>query len=295
MKQRQPAAKTLSGFQKTLKEKFLKIERVVDANFPAKSYDVFHAFTADNRYIIKYDRDAYEYQIYKNILAQSNLPVPLCLDAAETDGGLWLLFSFAGSKSLLEGSLEQYCRMAASLAGIHNYLTGHAAIGAGDFLKDKGACINEQLAFIEETKDLSPEVKIKMQNAATGLLVAPKTVIHGDLLPINVIIGEGNIFFIDWATAGYGACVHDLGRLLGDLKDSRLSYWVRPEWRQTILQVYYDKRDYDKRYSFKDFRTDFQFACLWNYGEIVIAHLKNNWQRGDWYKANLQALEDNIL
>ncbi len=293
MKQRQPVLKNFSAFQKTLKEKFRDIKRVTDPDFPAKSYDVFHAFTPANRYIIKYDRGAYEYQIYKNILAQSDLPVPLCLDVSETEGGLWLLLSFAGGKSLPGGSLQEYCRMAESLAGIHNQLADCAAPAAGGFLRDKRVRLKEQLAFIEETKDLSPEVKIKMQNAAKNLLAAPKTIIHGDLLPINTIVGDGNIVFVDWATAAYGADVHDLGRLLGDLKDPRQSFWVRPQWREKILQVYYDNREYDEGYSFRDFRVDFQFACLWNYAEIVIAHLDNNWQQWDWYKANLQAIEDN--
>lgn len=284
----------LASFEKNLKQKFLKFERVVDADFPAKSYDVFNAFTAKNRYVIKYDRTGYEYKIYKNILAKSNWPVPFCLDALETDEGVWFLLSFVGSKSLLGGALQQYCRMAESLAGIHNQLADCAIPAAGGFLKDKRACLKEKLAFIEQTKDLTAEIKIKIQDAAMRLSVAPMTIIHDDLLPINIIAAGGNIFFIDWATAGHGACVHDLGRLLGDLKDSRQSYWVKPQWRQKILQVYYDNKKNDRDYTFRDFRTDFQCACLWNYAEIIIAHLKNNWQRGDWYKANLQAIEDNV-
>lgn len=294
MNRSQGLREAVAYFEKKIQNKFSKIDRVLDTDFPEKTYDVFDAFTICSRYLIKYDRTGYEYQVYKEFLTDSSLPVPTCLSAYHCEGGVWLLLSFVGAKSLLGATLQEYCVLSKSLAQLHECLVDRAEEGK-DFLKDETKKIKEKLAIFEQARNIKTEIKKKVTKASKRLLNAPKTIIHGDLLAINTIAQAGNIFFIDWETASYGACVHDLGRLLGDLKDSQSSYWIKPQWRQTILQVYYDNRDYDKKYSYKDFLADFQSACLWNYAEIVIAHLKNSWQLNDWYKANLQAIENDIF
>lgn len=78
---------------------------------------------------------------------------------------------------------------------------------------------------------------------------------------------------------------------MGDIRDEKERYWVKPTWKQPILKAYYDALQL-QNLEWKDFVLDFDCACIWNYAEIIIAHLRNDWEHSAWYHANVRAITE---
>ena len=52
-----------------------------------------------------------------------------------------------------------------------------------------------------------------MSQAQDRLATAPKTLIHGDTFPTNILVNGGQISFVDWADSSVFAYMMDIGRL----------------------------------------------------------------------------------
>jgi len=132
------------------------------------------------------------------------------------------------------------------------------------------------------------------------LKTRPQTIIHNDLLPINIVsenrCNTDVLKIIDWGNAALGCYAHDLGRLVGDLKphNGSFDYWVNKNWHKEILKTYYETIN-----SFNGINLiwgnllfDFKCAKLCNYAGIVMAHIKNDWSLSSWYEINLESVID---
>lgn len=280
----------IERFALKLNSSITKVEQIKDPMLPDKVYDVYRISTEANKeYILKLDRRGYEYMVYKQLFETKRLPVPSCFETIGTDSGSWMLISDVGNQTLVKGELDQYLSAARSLATLHSQLA-EEVINKHEFLRNKANKIATNLGYLKDDKELPSEIVNSIIMAGERLLKRPFTVIHDDLIPINMIVDNNEVFFIDWELASYGCYAHDLGRLLGDLKDDKEEHWVNPSWKQSILKAYYDAIQLEDKLEWKDFALDFDCACIWNYAEIVIAHLRNDWERSPWYHANVKAI-----
>lgn len=271
------------------------IEQIKDTVNPEKVYDVYRIYTKDNKdYILKLDSQGYEYMVYKYVFSKKDLPVPLCLQTVEIDGGKWMLISHVGSQDLMNAGLNQYLVAVRCLATIHSQLAKEE-LSKHVFLRNKATKISMMLDYFKDNNKLSSEVNERILEAGERLLKRPVTIIHGDLLPINVIVNNGEVYYIDWEVASVGCYAHDLGRLLGDIRDEKTRYWINPSWKQPILKAYFDTLELKDKVEWEDFVLDFDCACIWNCAEIVFAHLKNDWELTPWYHANVKAISENKL
>lgn len=268
------------------------IEQVKDTANPEKVYDVYRIYTKDNKdYILKLDSQGYEYTVYKQIFSKKDLPVPSCLQTVEIDSDKWLLISHVGNQDLMKADLNQYLVAARNLATIHSQLAKED-LTEYVFLRNKATKISIILDYLKDNNKLPSEVTQRILEAGERLIKRPFTLIHGDLLPINIVNNNGEAFFIDWEIASLGCYAHDLGRLLGDIRDQQAKYWVNPSWKRQILEGYYNSLSLNDDIEWKDFIHDFDCACIWNYAEIVFVHLNNDWELTPWYHANVRAISE---
>lgn len=118
---------------------------------------------------------------------------------------------------------------------------------------------------------------------------AYKTLIHGDMIPLNVVDSPDGVKIIDWEHCGIGPYILDMGRLLGDYNVDKA--WVNPDWEREALKAYYHclcKRgmslSYDQMY------IDYQCARLHNYLGVVHAFKSRERERDAWYDLNLKEM-----
>ena len=82
-------------------------------------------------------------------------------------------------------------------------------------------------------KDFSDKVMERLQDV-------PKTLIHGDLFPSNILIDEQNVCFVDWADAAISGDMMDIARLTATIDIKTMKPMCPCE--DEIIRAYYNKR-----------------------------------------------------
>ena len=120
-----------------------------------------------------------------------------------------------------------------------------------------------------------------------------KTFIHGDMIPLNMIVTEEGVKIIDWEHSCIGPYILDLGRLLADYNINHP--WINPEWEGDLLRAYYKAiNDSGLIISYDQMFLEYQCARLNNYFGIVRAFKSHQWQRSAWYDLNLGKMLETI-
>jgi thiamine kinase-like enzyme len=120
-----------------------------------------------------------------------------------------------------------------------------------------------------------------------------KTFIHGDMIPLNMIVTEEGVKIIDWEHSCIGPYVLDLGRLLADYNVDQP--WINPEWETHLLKTYHKTlNDKGLIISYDQMFLEYQCARLNNYFGIVRAFKTHQWQRNAWYDLNLGKMLETI-
>lgn len=65
---------------------------------------------------------------------------------------------------------------------------------------------------------------------------APKTLVHGDLFPMNILLDEKGCWLIDWANAGEFPYFMDIGRLTGIIREDTERMC---KYEAEVCKVYY--------------------------------------------------------
>lgn len=118
-----------------------------------------------------------------------------------------------------------------------------------------------------------------------------KTIIHGDLILLNVIKSRSDIFIIDWEYGEYAPLILDLGRLLGDmtLEDVRR---VDEKWESDLLDVYYSELvKHHDMFTKNSFLELFECAKLHNYMGVILNYKRNKTEFDNWYNLNLREMK----
>ncbi|MCH4886242.1 hypothetical protein EZV73_01615 [Acidaminobacter sp. JC074] len=120
-----------------------------------------------------------------------------------------------------------------------------------------------------------------------------KAFIHGDLIPLNMIVSNDGVKVLDWEHGKFGPYILDLSRLLGDYNINRP--WIDPEWEEDILNVYYEMlKARNIVDSYEQMKLEYECGKLHNYFGIIRAFKVHGWERIDWYDLNMSKLHDTI-
>lgn len=125
------------------------------------------------------------------------------------------------------------------------------------------------------------------------LMNSHQTFVHGDMIPLNMIVTEEGVRIIDWEYGHVGPYIQDIGRLLGDYNVDRP--WVNSDWETDLLKLYYQtllEGDLDLTYD--QMFLAYQCARLENYFDIVSSFKIRKWKRTEWYDLNLKEMMNSI-
>jgi hypothetical protein len=151
---------------------------------------------------------AREVAAYRDVLAGAGVGTA-ALVAGSTELGWLLLDHVPGRPLWTSGDLGDWCATARWLAQAHARLAPRAR-ALGPAPGDAGA----QLARAVARDPRAAGLRRAHQRAVAALRRAPRTVVHGELFPSNVLLTErGGPCVVDWETAGEGAGLLDLAAL----------------------------------------------------------------------------------
>ena len=97
-----------------------------------------------------------------------------------------------------------------------------------------------------------------LDNATDRFLNAPRTLVHGDMFPVNILVDGDNICFIDWANATDFSYMMDVGRLTSIIDKKTL----RPmcPCADAVIEAYYNKVKDRLGLSYEDYLHDIRIA-----------------------------------
>jgi aminoglycoside phosphotransferase len=151
-----------------------------------------------------------EVAFYREVLAGAGLGTPRLLAGSERGRGWLLLEALAGGPLWQSADLGSWCQAARWLGGAHRRLVDRAAR-----LPPAAGCrYEDQLERAVRRDPRAADLRATCATAAAALRAAPRTVVHGEAFPSNVVLGPtGELALIDWETAGHGPGVLDLAAL----------------------------------------------------------------------------------
>ncbi len=142
-------------------------------------------------------------------------------------------------------------------------------------------------------KDISKQYLHIIKKALKVLQNSTQTIIHGDMIPLNVLFTSNGIKIIDFEHLAIGSYIVDLARLLGDYNINKP--WIPSEWEDIILNTYYaELLNSAFHTSLKQMKIEFNCAKLYNYLTVIAAFKRNNWKKTDWYYLNITEITKSI-
>jgi aminoglycoside phosphotransferase len=152
-----------------------------------------------------------EVAFYREVLAGAGLGTPRFLAGSERGTGWLLLAALAGGPLWQSADLESWCQAARWLGRAHRRLVDDAArLRPGGRLPLRGpAGAGRPLR-----RPRRGPARLPAPRPRPRLRAAPRTVVHGEAFPSNVLLGPaGELALVDWETAGHGPGVLDLAAL----------------------------------------------------------------------------------
>jgi hypothetical protein len=168
---------------------------------------------------------AYEAEVYRRVLAAAALPVPRFHGAAAagTAGEVWLAIDYLEPARRLNESrdLGAWERAAAWSGRFHAAHEARIRDPALAFLIDYDAAY--YAGWARRTAEYAAEMRSDLpwladfcrrwQAALLELLQPPRTAIHGEYYPKNILVKDGTIYPVDWESAAVGRGEIDLATL----------------------------------------------------------------------------------
>jgi hypothetical protein len=168
-------------------------------------------------------RPCREREVYQRILSGSNAPVPRLLGVA----GPYVVLEQLSGVPLWETAADNVAReVGKTVRALVDTLSGH---GHTEFLLRYDAVFYRRWLRRACLVDPALDRFADVYTAATAcLLREPETVIHGELYPSNVLVGDG-VRVVDWESAALGPAVIDLAAVV--------SAWPEP-FERALLERY---------------------------------------------------------
>jgi hypothetical protein len=168
---------------------------------------------------------AYEVDVYRRVLAAASLPLARFHGAAPAGptGVAWLAIGYIEPARRLnyERDLGSWELAATWIGCFHAELGGRLADAALDFLNAYDAAYYAGWArrAAEYASDRQREYPwlrdlcLRAQQVLPELLDGPRTVIHGEYCPKNILIKDGSAYPVDWESAALACGAIDMATL----------------------------------------------------------------------------------
>lgn len=239
------------------------IERFIDSRFD-KVYDVYllDAKTVLKKCDPKY-RDKNKYDQY---FAGHNFAVPKILDSVTAGEETYILMEYVAGGDARDCSTEDASLIGKELARIQShYLITGGHTDAADFY------FSEYVSgYCSKVKNYFSDFDSAFQVVERRYFEAPHSLIHDDLLPINVILGEQKPWIIDWATAGMFPYFLDLARF-AFVDSGKCGFFISYKSGMAFLDAYYEEMQKDSNFTIdkKQFYIDVAISAFCQYSMFL--------------------------
>ena len=171
-----------------------------------KTYEAYRVQTAGGSWVMKRGRQ--EWERYQTLFAGGGVPVPAVLPKLVADGeNGWFLMEYLEGPDLRWAEPETMERAAEALADLE---TAYWQMSAEQEKLERYCGFYRKLPG---RFGQYPALQRELETLAQRMETCPRTLIHDDLLPINVLCTGQGIRFIDWSYGGSYPYMMDVCRL----------------------------------------------------------------------------------
>lgn len=220
------------------------IVRFIDSRLN-KVYDVYLINRQDERFVLKKcDKNCRDKKKYDMYFHGFDFAVPKILDSMTIGEETYILMAYAEGGDARDCSPQEAGRVGKELARIQNhYLTSGGHTEASDYYFTKYVA-----DYCSKVKDYFADFDAVFRIVEKRFFEVPHSLIHDDLLPINVILGEQNQWIIDWATAGIFPYFLDLARF-AFVDSGKGGFFISHESGMAFLDAYYDEMQKNRKFA----------------------------------------------
>lgn len=239
------------------------IEQFIDSRLD-KAYDVY---LLDGKAVLKKcDSKCRDKNKYDRYFAGHNFAVPKVLDSVTVGEETYILMEYVEGSDARNCSREDAGRIGKELAGIQShYLITGGHTDAADFY------FSEYVSdYCSKVKSYFNDFDSVFQIVEKRFFEAPHSLIHDDLLPINVILGEQKPWIIDWATAGMFPYFLDLARF-AFVDGGECGFYIPYGSGMAFLDAYYEEmqKNADFKINRKQFYRDVAISAFCQYSMFL--------------------------
>ena len=210
-----------------------------------KTYDVWLLEGEKGKLILKKDKKRRgDKTVYDAYFAGHDFAVPKILDAAELGNDLYVVMEYAEGEDARGCSEKDAARIGKELARIQS-----------EYLQTGGNEERIQRYFTVYVEEYWDKVKGFFQDGERAFNIvrerffaAPRTLVHDDLLPLNVLVDGTQIRIIDWETAEIFPYFLDLARFA--FVGGKDSFYISHDSATAFLNAYYEEMQEKSAFSF---------------------------------------------
>jgi Ser/Thr protein kinase RdoA (MazF antagonist) len=167
---------------------------------------------------------ARERAVYARILARADVGTPHFFGS---DGSRLVFEKVAGTELWQVAEVETWATVARWLARLHDRLTPFAEDGC--LVRYDGDYYRRSFARARDAVPALGRLAPRYDEVVERLVALPRTVVHGELYPSNVLVTRDRVCVVDWESAASGPGLIDLAALVTGWPDGE---------RRTIVEAY---------------------------------------------------------
>ncbi len=228
-------------------------------------YSVWKLETDDGCYVMKPAKDL-EAECYRSFFREKRPYAPEFLGSANCFGEEFILLEYCEGETLrLEDTAALY-KAVDALAEMQNEFWQR------DELYGCGVTMDRALKRIDDWGNyLGTGIITRAYSGFRRVYeIAPRTLCHEDLLPINVLVGDRAVL-IDWEVGGILPYLSSFARLVAHGRDDRnAEFYMRTEDLEPVVQYYYRRLAEPHGIEYGDYRRTLDWFLFFEYCEWVM-------------------------
>lgn len=240
-----------------------EIQRFIDTKLD-KIYDVYLVKIEDKTRILKLlGERRFDKTKYDTYFAGKGFAVPEIYENVSADGKDYVVIELVEGPDATDCSPEDAKKVGLELGKIQSYY-----LTDGGHTESAEYYWNRYLEkYYEKLKLFFDDIDDVWEYAKKRFYEAPQTLIHDDLLPINVLVGENQPWIIDWEIAGIYPYFLDLARFAYVFCSIDNQFFLSKESADAFIDAYYEEMKENTVFNIdrKQFLYDVAISAFYQY------------------------------
>ena len=229
-----------------------------------KVYDVYFIKTQNGTRILKLlEERRFDKSKYDTYFAGKGFAVPEIYEKVSVDGKDYVLMQLVKGKDARNCNPVDAGKVGEELGKIQKfYLTDGGHTESAEYYW------NRYLEkYYAKLKLLFDDIDDVWEKAKQRFYEVPQTLVHDDLLPINVLIGEDRPWIIDWEIAGIYPYFLDLARFAYVFCSINNQFFISDASADAFIKAYYEEMKKNSAFNVdkKQFLYDVTISALYQY------------------------------